>query len=344
MFSTAKEVHIYIDGALQVLSSNRKQSVAPELIDMFLNNSVIEYITSKFPSNFTNKDVESTLHRYTDFSVLKTKLSGIPSIETYGGRYAVKFIKPYNAIKVQAINCSYIRPYSTSIIEDDYKSSATITIDEKVFTEDDPTISISLELADGTTKNFIIELKKYLAEVRSEKGLFYLYNNLNDYLVNVCKLNVNYVSRDNSRIFNIEVPIGMYILNITSNSTYVTCTKSLSPVKVAKGVSTGVSSCSLHRSFDAKVDLSDFYRTKNMHKDPIMEIDEDSIVIYYTDFIPNYIDVFYLRKPSLFNIATGQIPEINITKDFLDYVVKDMHLILNSPAYDRVVNEIIKKS
>ena len=50
----------------------------------------------------------------------------------------------------------------------------------------------------------------------------------------------------------------------------------------------------------------------------------------------------YIKKPKLFNISTGQVPEISITKDFLDYAVKEFLLILNSNNFEKVVNENIK--
>ena len=94
--------------------------------------------------------------------------------------------------------------------------------------------------------------------------------------------------------------------------------------------------------YDANVGLADYYRSRNLHIDPITTIDENFINIYYTDFIPTNAIVSYIRKPKLFNIATGQIPEIEINKDFLDMAVKQFLLVLNSPNYERVLNESIK--
>ena len=109
MFSTAKEVHVYIDAAIQQMSSNSKGSIAPEHIDMVLNNAVPEYISSRFPNNANTKDIEGTLKRYTDFSILKDSFAGSGILNDSTDYKTCSFIKPHSALKIQDILCSYIK-------------------------------------------------------------------------------------------------------------------------------------------------------------------------------------------------------------------------------------------
>lgn len=346
MFSTAKEVHVYIDGAIQVLSSNRKQSIAPQLLDMFLNNAAIEYISSKFPNGYNAKDIEGTLKRYTDFSNLKSAFKTTPVVSSDNLYSTVKVVKPYNAIKIQDVVCSYIRPFEETNKTVGVKNVGIFEINDNVRTANSLHISIGITALNGDVKTVELSLSDLVSAVKSNAGMFYFYDYLVDILRNTYKLNVKYDSTgtNGNRLITIEPSVGDIITKLESNSNYIFPRIISSQVTVPVGISSKVAPCSIYQDADAKIARADFYRSKNLHLDPVAEINDDGISIYYTDFLPNSVIVNFLRKPKLFNIATGQVPEINITKDFLDFAVKEISLVVNSPSYDRIVNETIKNS
>lgn len=342
MFSTAKEVHIYVDAAIQQLASNRKNSIAPEHIDMILNNAVHEYISSRFPNSSNIKDIEDTLKRYTDFSVLKKSMtcSGLISEDDN----VVCFTKPYNSIKIQSVSCKYIRPFNkivnTTVTK---KYRGIITINDEIYKSDDFVLSILYSKnGNGTGRN--ISLTNFVKKVKSTNGVFYLYDNMLDVLRNVYDLNAHYNSfnENGMRQIIIDFPIGYSLINLSTTNPYVNCKIEDSLIKSSKFNVGRISNCSIMSEINADISLSDFYRSRNLHLDPIATIQAETVDVHYTDFLPTFAEIKYLKKPRLFNIATGQIPEINITKDFLDYAIKEFELILNSGKFEKVVNENIR--
>ena len=334
MFTTVKEVHVYIDGAIQVLMSNRKHSIAPPLLDMFLNNAVVEYISSRFPNGYNAKDIESTLKRYTDFSVLKSTFKSTPYLTTTSLIPTASCPKPYNAIKIQDAVCSYTRPFSSSDKAIAFKSKLDIKIKDELVNQSSATINMTL-ISSNSVKTIVINLDNVLAEIKSTDGSFYLYNYLIDVLSNIYKLNVKYdsTSEFGTKLISIEPPIGFTFTSATSTAqSYIQFGINSEQVSISSKVSGSFAVCSIHQNGDALRATKDFYSFKNSHLDPIAEINESTFDIYYKDFLPNMVAINYIRRPKLFNIYTGQVPEIVITKDFLDFAVKNISLVMSSPA------------
>lgn len=344
MFSTAKEVHVYIDGATQLLSSNRKQSIRPEQTDMILNNAVLEYISSRFPERSNGKDIEATLKRYTDFSVLKSELVQIPIIKLDSGYSIASVDKPFNAIKVQDVLCSYLRPFvEFGNVVEDRKCVGIISINDGVINTPDLSFKI-VSITNDVRTEINISFTDILVSVKSTQGAFYLYDSILDRLRNIHRLNVSYSSTDvkGNREYKIHCPLGTSIVELSSNSQYVSTSIKTTVVKTSADKPSRKAPCSIMSGFEARLSLSDYYGRKNLYLSPIVEMVEDSVNVYFTDFLPTNVHVFYLRKPKLFNIVTGQVPEINITKDFLDFAVKEFNLILNSPNYEKVLNQSVR--
>jgi hypothetical protein len=340
MFSTAKEVHIYIDGAIQLLSSNRKQSIAPELIDMILNNAASEYISSKFPNGYNPKDIEQTLKRYTEFSSLKRTDSITPFIEDND----CKIIKPFNALKIQSVKCSYKKPFGNSDKTISNMFVGVLSIDDRLFTEPNTNITINYTTVDGTVKEDIISLSAYLSSVKSEKGMFYFYDSLVSLLSNVYGFNVSYASFDKNgrRSIKIHMPLGSSISSLNSSSTLIVCNiESSSKTHCNKSGSVTVPVGIVPEKTAAEI-LNDYYSSVNLHRNPICTITGDEIVIPFSSFLPSKVQVSYIKKPARFDISTGTIPDMEITKDFLDYAVKQIHLITHDPNYEKVLNESLR--
>lgn len=353
MYTTAKEVHVYIDGAIQNISSNRKQSVQPPFIDMVLNNAVGEYICSKFPERSQGKDFDSTLKRYTDFSVLKTSKQAVPHlVNTFTTVARVK--TPANVLKVfDNIAVSYLKPSLNTNITVQDVNSLSIKINDSVLQDSRAFIGFSYTVFKGIgspdriKKTVNIDLTDVIATIGDVKGIFYLYDYLIDVLTNIYDLDVRFVSTTaifSERELLITFPPSAIIVDYVNRAsiTYSSITDTFTVPKVNNLDKIRFAPVSFLPSSEIKVALSDYYGKKNLHLNPIGEMTREGIDVFYTDFLPVSISIDYLRKPKRFDIRTGQIPEINITKDFMDYAVKEFLLILNSPNYDRVAAETIK--
>ena len=353
MYTTAKEVHVYIDLATQNVSSNRRQSISPQAIDLILNNALGEYICSKFPEHSQGKDVESTLKRYTDFSVLKTSVNSTPVLtKTFTKVARVKL--PANALKVfDNMAVSYIKPFDESNIQTVRMDILEIRITDSLLNESSSFIDFHYIALNSNgeigniTKNVHIDLSSVLASIGTKEGMFYVYEYIVDVLRNIYKLNAYYDSSTSTieeRLIRIYFEYDSKITNYSNRSfiTYSLISLNQSISKVNDTDKTGYAPLSILSSFELTNALSDHYSKKNLHYNPIGELTSEGIDVYYTDFLPSSVSVNYLKKPKLFDIRTGQIPEIAITKDFLDYAVKEFLMIFNSPMYDRIVNETNK--
>ena len=341
MFSTAKESHIYVETVLQQIASNRKQSFAPEHIDMILNNAVLEYTSSRFPNSYNVKDIEDTLKRYTDFSSLKRSITG--GGEFVEGENVVRFVKPFNSVKVQSVSCNYIRPFKEVNLSLTKKYRGIITINDEIYKSNEFILTI-LYSKNGNSVAKNISFNSFLSKVKSGNGMFYLYDNMLDVLRNVYDLNAHYNSfnEDGKREIIIDLPLGYSLINLVTTNPYVNCKVEDSIINSSKFSVGKRVNCSIMSEINAAIALSDYYRSRNLHLDPIVTIEAETIDVHFTDFLPTFIDIKYLKKPRLFNIFTGQVPEISITKDFLDYAIKEFMLILNSNNFEKVVNENIK--
>ena len=347
MFSTAKEVHVYIEQAIQNASSNRKQSISPFFIDMVLNNAVLEYVGSKFPDKQSNRDIEATLKRYTDFNVLKK--STIKPLEVGTSlRPSVTTKIPSNCLKYQTGSVNYIRPIPKTFKTNKKKYSVLLSVDDSSSWGNTLTLSYKYGYNTNVISNSI-SFDDIFSNIRSKEGLFYLYDTIIDRLRNIADLDCVFESNDknNNKVIRVTFPIGTtYIGNIfnliESNSELITVTPIEEDVECIIDNVGRVSQLSLLSSFECSSMLDDYYGSKNLHLNPSCELLDKNLIIYYTDFIPTKVEINYIKKPRLFNITSGQIPEIDISKDFLDYAIKELLLILNSPVYTQVVNETIK--
>jgi hypothetical protein len=118
MYSTPTELHAIIDAELEHISSNRKQSIKPEMIDWFLNGSVLQYIENKSnpKTNLKREGFEDSQKRYDDLRELKRVLN---VTSCYNDSTSMFANLPYNYYKLICadIDTYYNRinnPYITS--------------------------------------------------------------------------------------------------------------------------------------------------------------------------------------------------------------------------------------
>lgn len=343
MFSTDKEVHIYVEQSIQNAGSNRKQSIPAPFIDMVLNNAVLEYISSKFPDKQNPRDIEATLKRYTDFNILKTSVIKIFE-EGHNIRKSVITKLPYNCLKFQTGICSYKRSVLENYTENKNKHSVLLTFDESSFVGSTLSFSFKYLNNDGILINDSISFDDVISEIKSKEGIFYLYNTIIDRFRNILKLDCKFesVDKNGKKVLRIDFLIGEVVDVFTTTASYITITKLQESVKVIKQIGNKNSSISIASSIDCQITLDDYYGSKNLYLNPIGELSNGNLILYHTDFIPTKIEINYIRKPKLFDISSGQIPEIEINKDFLDYAIKELLLILNSQNYEKVLNETYK--
>ena len=83
--------------------------------------------------------------------------------------------------------------------------------------------------------------------------------------------------------------------------------------------------------------LNNFYGNKNRHLNPISELVDDRLFVYYgDDFCVDAVKISYIKKPRLFNIDINQMSDMEVTPDFIDSVVSDILLVLKDDSFSAV--------
>ena len=83
--------------------------------------------------------------------------------------------------------------------------------------------------------------------------------------------------------------------------------------------------------------LNNFYGNKNRYLNPISELVDDRLFVYYgDDFCVDAVKISYIKKPRLFNIDINQMSDMEVTPDFIDSVVSDILLVLKDDSFSAV--------
>lgn len=342
MFSTAKQVHIYIENQVQHLTFSNKKAISPYFTDMILNNAVLKYIKSKFPDKTSNADVETVLKRYTDFNRLKNTYTSRCGILHNMIRNCVYINIPSDCFKIQSLLYSYLCPIPT-VTDSARKYTVVLTFkDDKVSVGNSTEYSYAYTL-DGVPYSGTILTEDITNKVNTEQGSFNFYNIFVDRLRKISNFDIKFESSDinNFKSIYINLPLGCSDVSFTSsNNDDFKSVITYKDITVYEEDNTNKTSASLYSSIDNQIYLDDYYASKNLKYSTQAELSANKLLLYHTDsFVPNSASINYLKKPCLFNIDTGQIPEIDITDNFLDFAISEIMLALKDQAYTQVINK-----
>lgn len=332
MFTTAKEIHVYIDSSIQQLNSNRKLSIAPELIDMYVNSTIRDYITSKvLPSD---RGLEEYKYRNTEFANLKKSFKGFPYYNAEGN--VAYYVLP-NALLIEGCNIKYAYKKSENNKTTTKKYSANIIFNSDFYT--DNSFQLVILVMEGlSTRTVNVDLTNILNRVKSKDGIFYFYQNFIDTLRNDYDLNIK---QSNNNSFIIEFPIGQKLLSFSCNSSKVTTSISSTEVTSCKIGSALMSSGTIYPFYEVGNQLRNPIRMNNSHKNPVCSV-TDVFEVQCPTFDCCSAEILYIKYPRLINIFTGAVPEIPITEELLNMVAKNILLDSNN-SYERQINELKTK-
>lgn len=329
MFTSAKEIHIYTDSTIQQLNSNRKLSIAPELIDMYFNSTIIEYLNSKLPP--LDKGMEEYKSRNTLFYNLKKSFKGLPYYSE--DEKSAYYILP-NAFAILGCNIkySYNKKEDNKVVAKKY--SASIKFNDDIYTDGSGILILIISDA-STTRTVTINLTSVLSEVKSKDGLFYFYNSFVDILNNDYGLNVK--NKGNGS-FILDLPIGDKLLSISYNSPKCTIVTNTELVKTCKVPSALISSGTIYPYHEVGNELRNPIRMSNSHRNPVCSV-TDVFEVQCPTFDVCSSEILYYKYPRLLDIKTGNIPEIPITEELINTVAKNILLDTNN-SYEKQINEL----
>ena len=309
MYETVKELHIEIEQRIQQITSNRHRSIAPQFIDMMLNRAAVKYIQTKSnrKTNYKGEGLEDSKKRVDDIQSLKRET-------------------PWLKLKRDKQDADYPNR-AFVILPDDYlkliSSTSRLTYGKARLVE-----NLHEVYPDDEVKNLyyhLIDLSKIALTGDEFNGQIIVNGNeidisdiLSLYDSDSDKIDLYEIAL---KVNNTDIPV------ITYNTTY----------DEFVNVGNKFSENDLIATENIRATLNNFYGNKNRHLNPISELVDDRLFVYYgDDFCVDAVKISYIKKPRLFNIDINQMSDMEVTPDFIDSVVSDILLVLKDDSFSAV--------
>ena len=88
---------------------------------------------------------------------------------------------------------------------------------------------------------------------------------------------------------------------------------------------------------NVRATLNNYYGNKNRHLNPISELINDRLYVYYgEDFCIDAVKVSYIKEPSPFSYDLDLMSDLTITPEFMDLVVSNILIILKDDSANTV--------
>jgi len=355
MYNSVREMHIAIDYGLQHISSNRKQSINNFLKDLALNYSVLQFIELR-SSGKTNdgKGFEDTQKRYDDLKELKRVKRDIPTIkqndinevfvvqpDDYYKLIGSTSLVLYNKFKEEYLYDAVEIPYKTLVFPNDYGELRTYK---------DFKIVISEAGEDDITLIDIDNYKSFPPTVGHDSKFMYV-----NLLLNKAK-NIHWQRWDDIELYDTFI-----IIDDNPNRTYTLTYKSERPGETPDEeytqtsnnhtISASIFSSDQEASYSRKRNelLSTLYSenidenvqySRNRHRKPISKLIQNRLVVEQgSDFLVPFVDIEYIKKPTLIDHITGKTCELSVTREIIDLAVQRLKAYIKDEGYQHIVNE-----
>lgn len=351
MYETVKELHIEIEQRIQQITSNRHRSIPPQFIDMMLNRCAIKYIQSKSnrKTNYKGEGFEDSKKRVDDIQSLKKETIWLKtkvdkSDEGYSNRAFVILPGDYLKLVSSTSRYTYGKPQLVDDLHkvyegDDIKNLyynildlSKINITDENYTgkiiisDNEIDISDILRLYDSDSEHVdLFEIAGLICDRLRENCS----NSINIYWENLMdRYYKNCIIITSDSNINITFTVGASNVEVdTYNVTY----------NEFVNVGNRYSENDLVSTENIRAILNNYYSNKNRHLNPISELIDDRLFVYYgDDYCIDAIKISYIKKPRLFNIDINQMSDMNITPEFIDSVVSDILLILKDDSFNVV--------
>lgn len=339
MYNSPKELHIGIDLVLQHITSNRKQSILPELKDMVLNSSCLAYIDSIIDDrrNKRNEGFEANQLNYDELAPLK-KTCSIPLYYVDSTKSIGILPSDYKNHSRSNVSYYYNRNGIIPNLQSVNKYVATIKVTD--FTSADGLLFSTFKLwIERDTIETLYTIDTDIIKVVDKDGLFMLVNDVLDK-----------VSRNNFEIYweyygDTYAPTSFIIVSDTeivngglkdgeNNATIDTINYQLSTLNNTK-----TSPTDLIKSSEIDEVLGNMMYTLNRHRKPLIDIQQNKIVVFKNNnFDVNSLSLTYIKRPRLININTGAMCEIKVGEKIVDLSAQKLKAYIEG-SYQAILNE-----
>jgi len=345
---TVKELHLKVDMYLQHINSNRKQSIAPEYIDMAINEAIIQKINTKFSPQYDPRQssFEDNFKRYDDLEVFKKTII-VPVIYDHTGSvfnaepYIVKPSDYLRYVSVQA-DIDYNKSQITALFGSQRKYIYQITI--PLDNSNNAIKYESFELKFGTyVYNYnAVYNNKYI--LRTTDARFMIISDLIDEL-KINNINAYWEYYDSHYTKNTLYIISDEDINI--NDIYVRYNNAnYAKSKTSKNynILSNVSNLSVPTELVSSeylnfIKVNPYYK-RFRHNKPLCYIENNRIrFIMDKTFLIKNVKITYLEIPIKVNYVRETMPKINFDNELLVLVVEKLKMIILHDGYNAQVKE-----
>lgn len=344
MFNTVKEAHIAIEFGLQHITSNRKQSIAPEFIDMALNLSVSKYIASAVNpmKNVRGIGFEHNQVAYDELSPLKKDASLTVFYNNDKNEYFSILPSTYRHHITSKTKIQFNRQLEDVQLDE-------VTRYKYVMEFRNPT---GASVGTGRLyKGFKFKVGEHVIEpnvsIYSTSAKFILINSVLEYFV---KHSISGISVYWQRYNDTYEPNSFIVISDTNyNSNDVTL--SYTGIRVAAKTSLEIlhrvinksnreAENKIHKSITKNYVTDNTYYNSNSHKQLNISISGNKIIYPHTKtFRPIHAYIDYIKVPTMINYKTDTLSELIINDKIIQLAIQYLKALVKDEGYNHILQE-----
>lgn len=327
MYNTVKELHIALDERLQQLNSNRKLVLYPEQKDARLNEAVMQYINNVVSSklNVKKEGFEDTQKRYDDIEELIRTITlsiYINESDNVIAPLPYDYLHLINDRSILSYNCdglSYTSQASVKAVTiipftADTAVAAPFYNSFKININGSAIFTSPLTIKSVESRFMIINC---VLETLNSAGVYEIYW---EYYLDHYEKNSFIIVKTPTVVTTATITYGVTTINGTL-STYSYTTYGIGQT-FPNSVKRSNALCSHEDVYDM---LDNYYYNKNRHLKPISEIQRGFLKVFYNStFIIKEVQIDYIKRPRLINLALNQSCELNCGEEIVAIAVQNI--------------------
>ena len=376
MYDTIKELHIEIEQRIQQVTSNRYGALPHQFYDMMLNRTAVQYVQLKSnrKTNYKAEGLEDSKKRVDDIQSLKRetiwlsvkkdeepnrafvilpgdylKLVSSTSRLKYGKpRFHKELHKTYSrddiknlyyyVIDLKQVYDAFLNVGKEYDSLEFYIRIGKQLTDKEVFKFDVKPV-YDIVYKDGNRQYDLFEIAplicRGLRDALSNKIDFVKSHLSKDYQIYWERLDERFYPHSIIITSSSKVEIDFKLLSYDFVSSYNTTFDEFDLNDVDKEYI--YSGNDLVATENVRATLNNYYGNKNRHLNPISELINDRLYVYYgEDFCIDAVKVSYIKEPSPFSYDLDLMSDLTITPEFMDLVVSNILIVLKDDSANTV--------
>lgn len=355
MFNEVKEVHLAVDMVLQHISSNRKQSIAPEYIDMALNMTILNYVETLINDsrNVSVGGYEGNQIVYDELLPLKRRAVLQAYVEDVNNKRQYCLLPPDYKHHVSAeATCLYRRETPTILKISNARNIYFIKLNDSTLVNGTYYSDLKLHVNIGALERVLYTFADRGIKINHVDGKFILINDiLETFKINVSSFPDSLMELYWERYGEIYKPNHFIIISGIDYDTggvgyginvfsKVDVLHDVFDTDVVDPQNFYTTNTEIFKSIHTKNALRNHYYAKNRHLKPLIEFEGRKMIIHRDNtFFVNTVNFEYIKQPTLININTNTMCELKIIDKIVSLTAQRLKAYIKDEGYNLLLNE-----